>query len=83
MLLFSFGISPFVNIQTVALPKLAMLNRAGKLDDLRIPPNNKLEKLGGNRVGHWRIRINDQWRLCFRFKDGQAYDVEIVDYRCD
>jgi len=72
--------SRFVNIQTVALRKLAMLNRADKLDDLRIPPNNKLEKLRGNRVGQWSIRINDQWRVCFRFEDGQAYDVEIVDY---
>ncbi len=57
-----------------------MLNRAEKLADLRIPPNNKLEQLKRDRVGQWSIRINDQWRVCFRFEDGHAYDVEIVDY---
>lgn len=60
--------------------KLAMLNRAENLEDLRIPPNNRLEQLKGDRAGQWSIRINDQWRLCFRFKEGKAYDVEIVDY---
>ena len=70
----------FVNIQVVALRKLAMLNRAQKLEDLRIPPNNKLEQLKRDRVGQWSIRINDQWRVCFRFDGGHAYDVEIVDY---
>ena len=70
----------FVNIQVVALRKLAMLNRAQKLEDLRIPPNNKLEQLKRGRVGQWSIRINDQWRVCFRFEGGHAYDVEIVDY---
>jgi proteic killer suppression protein len=74
------GVTRFVNIQVVALRKLAMLNRAEKQEDLRIPPNNKLEKLKRNRVGQWSIRINDQWRVCFRFEDGHAYDVEIVDY---
>jgi proteic killer suppression protein len=69
-----------VNIQGVALRKLAMLNRAQKLEDLRIPPNNKLEQLKRDRVGQWSIRINDQWRVCFRFEGGHAYDVEIVDY---
>jgi len=73
-------VARFVNIQVVALRKLAMLNRAEKPEDLRIPPNNKLEKLKRNRVGQWSIRINDQWRLCFRFEGGHAYDVEIVDY---
>lgn len=73
-------VARFVNIQVVALRKLAMLNRAEKLDDLRIPPNNKLEQLKRDRVGQWSIRINDQWRVCFRFEDGHAYDVEIVDY---
>ena len=73
-------IARFVNIQVVALRKLAMLNRAEKLEDLRIPPNNKLEQLKRNRVGQWSIRINDQWRVCFRFEGGHAYDVEIVDY---
>ena len=73
-------IARFVNIQVVALRKLAMLNRAEKLEDLRIPPNNKLEQLKRDRVGQWSIRINDQWRVCFRFERGHAYDVEIVDY---
>ncbi len=69
-----------MNIQAVALRKLAMLNRAEKLEDLRIPPNNRLEQLKRDRTGQWSIRINDQWRLCFRFEKGQAYDVEIIDY---
>ncbi len=73
-------VARFVNIQVVAMRKLAMLNRAEKPEDLRIPPNNKLEKLKRNRVGQWSIRINDQWRVCFRFEGGHAYDVEIVDY---
>ena len=73
-------VARFVNIQVVALRKLAMLNRAQKLEDLRIPPNNKLEQLKRDRVGQWSIRINDQWRVCFRFEGGHAYDVEIVDY---
>lgn len=70
----------FVNIEVVAMRKLAMLNRAENLEDLRIPPNNRLEQLKRDRAGQWSIRINDQWRLCFRFKEGKAYDVEIVDY---
>ena len=69
-----------VNIRAVAERKLQMLNRAAKLDDLRIPPNNRLEALKGNRVGTYSIRINDQWRICFRFEGGHAFDVEIVDY---
>jgi len=73
-------VARFVNIQVVALRKLAMLNRAEKLEDLRIPPNNRLEQLKCDRVGQWSVRINDQWRVCFRFEDGHAYDVEIVDY---
>lgn len=60
--------------------KLAMLNRAANLDDLRIPPNNRLEGLRGNRAGQYSVRINDQWRLCFRFEAGNAFAVEIVDY---
>ena len=63
-----------------ALRKLAMLNRAENLGDLRVPPNNKLEPLKRDRVGQWSIRINDQWRLCFRFVNGDAFDVAIVDY---
>lgn len=68
-----------VNIRTVAERKLQVLNPATKLDDLRIPPNNRLEALKGNRVGTYSIRINDQWRICFRFEGGNAFDVEIVD----
>lgn len=70
----------FTNVATVALRKLAMLNRAGRIDDLRIPPGNRLEALSGDRAGQWSIRINEQWRLCFRFIDGHAHEVEIVDY---
>jgi proteic killer suppression protein len=73
-------VARFVNIQSVALRKLAMLNRAAKADDLRIPPNNRLEQLKGKREGMWSVRVNDQWRVCFRFEGGNAYDVEIVDY---
>jgi proteic killer suppression protein len=73
-------VARFVNIQVVDLRRLAMLNRAEKPEDLRIPPNNKLEQLKRDRVGQWSVRINDQWRLCFRFEGGHAYDVEIVDY---
>ncbi|OZA29245.1 MAG: excinuclease ABC subunit A [Hydrogenophilales bacterium 17-61-9] len=76
------GKSPprFVNIRTVAERKLQMLHRAVGIEDLRIPPQNRLEKLKGNRKGTWSIRINDQWRVCFRFENGHAFDVEIVDY---
>lgn len=57
-----------------------MLETAAAIGDLRAPPGNRLEALRGNRRGTWSIRINDQWRLCFRFEDGEALDVEIVDY---
>jgi toxin HigB-1 len=70
----------FVNIETVALRKLAMLNRAACLDDLRIPPANRLERLKGDRADYYSIRINDQFRLCFQFKHGDAFNVEIIDY---
>lgn len=73
-------IARFVNIENVAMRKLAMLNRAEIITDLRLPPANRLETLKGNRKGQYSIRINDQWRVCFRFEDGQAFDVEIVDY---
>jgi toxin HigB-1 len=73
-------VARFVNIQSVALRKLAMLNRAENLDDLRIPPKNRLEQLKRDRSGQWSIRINDQWRMCFRFANGQACDVKIDDY---
>lgn len=68
------------NIQQVALRKLRMLNRAQDLQDLRMPPANRLERLSGNRAGQYSIRINDQWRICFEWEDGDAVDVEIVDY---
>jgi proteic killer suppression protein len=67
-------------IQQIALRKLRMLNNATILDDLRIPPANHLEKLSGNRAGQYSIRINDRWRVCFEWQDGDAYKVEIVDY---
>ena len=57
-----------------------MLHRAVRLDDLRVPPQNRLEKLKGDRKDQWSIRINDQWRICFKFDGGEAVDVEIVDY---
>jgi proteic killer suppression protein len=64
----------------VALRKLVQLDAATVLDDLRVPPGNRLEKLRGDRAGQHSIRINDQWRICFRWRDGDAFDVEIVDY---
>ena len=67
-------------IQQVALRKLRMLNRAVRLHDLRIPPANRLEKLAGDRAGQHSIRINDQWRICFEWREGDAYNVEIADY---
>ena len=68
------------NIQQVALRKLRMLNRAITLNDLRTPPANRLEKLSGNREGQYSIRINQQWRVCFEWREGDAYNVEIADY---
>jgi proteic killer suppression protein len=70
----------FKAFATVAERKLQMLDDAYAIEDLRVPPGNRLEALHGDRKGQWSIRINDQMRLCFRFKDGNAYDVEIVDY---
>jgi proteic killer suppression protein len=67
-------------IQPVALRKLRMLHWATTLIDLRVPPANRLEKLKGNRQNHYSIRINDQWRICFEWEQGNAYEVEIVDY---
>jgi toxin HigB-1 len=64
----------------VAWRKLAILDAAERLDDLRVPPGNQIEKLSGDRRGEHSIRINDQWRICFRWSDGDAYDVEITDY---
>lgn len=68
------------DIQRVARRKLRMLNAAAALEDLRIPPANRLEALKGDRKGQHSIRINDQWRICFRWHDGDVHDVEIVDY---
>ena len=70
----------WISIEAVAMRKLAMLARASTLEDLRIPPANRLEALKGDRKGQYSIRINDQFRVCFQWKDGDAYDVEIVDY---
>jgi len=67
-------------IQSVARRKLRMLNAAVGRDDLRIPPANRLEALKGSRKGQFSIRINDQWRICFRWKGSDAHDVEVVDY---
>jgi proteic killer suppression protein len=60
--------------------KLAILNAAERLEDLRIPPGNRLEKLSGKRAGQYSIRVNDQWRICFEWQEGNAYKVEITDY---
>jgi len=68
------------NIQKVAFRKLRMLNRSSTIEDLIIPPANKLEALYGDRKGQYSIRINDQWRICFEWKNGNAYNVEIIDY---
>ena len=68
------------DVQNVALRKLRMLDAATVLDDLRLPPGNRLEKLKGDRAGQHSIRINQQWRICFRWRSEDAYDVEIVDY---
>jgi len=68
------------DIQRVALRKLRMLNRAMMLQDLKVPPGNKLEELKGKRKGQHSIRINNQWRVCFIWKENNAYEVEIIDY---
>lgn len=68
------------DIIRAALRKLLILDAAEKLSDLRVPPGNRLERLTGDRKGQHSIRINDQWRICFEWRDGDAYEVEIVDY---
>ena len=68
------------NIQHLARRKLIILDAATELNILRVPPGNRLEPLKGDRKGQHSIRINDQWRICFKWKDGDAYDVEIADY---
>jgi proteic killer suppression protein len=68
------------DVQRVAQRKLAVLDAAESLRDLRVPPGNRLEKLSGDREGQHSIGINNQWRICFRWRDGDALDVEIADY---
>jgi proteic killer suppression protein len=68
------------DIQPVALRKLRLINQAQALGDLRAPPGNRLEALKGERRGHYSIRVNDQWRICFNWREGGAADVQIVDY---
>lgn len=68
------------DIARVALRKLALVNAAVDLDFLRVPPGNRLEALKGDRSGQYNIRINDRWRICFEWQNGDAFDVEIVDY---
>ncbi len=67
-------------LQRLAQRKRAVLDAAENLNDLRIPPGNRLEKLTGDRKGQYSIRINDKWRICFRWREGDAHDVEIADY---
>jgi len=67
-------------MQRIGLRKLRLLNRAQTVDDLRIPPENRLEALKGDRLGQYSIRINDRWRICFVWELGDVYEVEIVDY---
>lgn len=68
------------DVRQTARRKLAQLNRVAAVEELRIPPGNRLEKLSGDREGQWSIRVNDQWRLCFEWHDGHAWNVELVDY---
>ncbi|MBN2761901.1 MAG: type II toxin-antitoxin system RelE/ParE family toxin [Bacteroidales bacterium] len=68
------------NIQNIARKKLIILDAVTEIEDLRVPPGNRLEALKGNRKGQHSIRINDQWRICFNWKDGDSYNVEITDY---
>ena len=75
-----YRVRRFVSFERVAQRKLAQLDAAATPDFLRVPPGNRLEALKGDREDAFSIRINDQWRLCFRFSEGNAYDAEIVDY---
>jgi proteic killer suppression protein len=75
-----YRVRRFVNIERVAQRKLEMIENAINLEDLRIPPANRLEKLSGDREGQYSIRINDQWRVCLEWRHGHAHEVEIVDY---
>lgn len=74
------AVQRFRNIERVARRKLLYLNAAKRLEDLRVPPGNQLEALKGDRKGQHSIRINDQWRVCFVWREGEVLDVEIVDY---
>ena len=76
-----FRVRRFAGIERAAHRKLLLIDNADVLDDLKIPPGNRLEALKGDRAGQWSIRINDQWRICFVWKDKDVWDVEIVDYR--
>ncbi len=77
---FSKKIKLSASLHNVARRKLRMIAAANMLEILRIPPNNRLERLKGSKEGQWSIRINDQWRICFRWQDGNAREVEITDY---
>lgn len=68
------------DIQGIARRKLKLIDATSRIEELRIPPGNRLELLSGSRAGQWSIRINDQWRICFKWEDGHALDVEVVDY---
>ena len=68
------------DVQRRAHRKMLLLDAAEALDDLRVPPGNRLERLSAGRAGQYSIRVNDQWRICFRWERGDAYDVEIADY---
>jgi proteic killer suppression protein len=68
------------DIQRIAKRKLVQVHSAKVLEDLRVPPGNRLEKLSGDRTGDWSIRINSQWRICFRWENGNAFEVGVVDY---
>ncbi len=70
----------FANFAAVAVRKLQMVHAATRVESLRVPPRNRLEKLSGDRIGQWSIRVNDHFRVCFVWRDGAAWDVEIVDY---
>lgn len=73
-------VARFVQFESVAMRKLQQVHAATVLEFLRVPPGNRLEALAGDRIGQHSIRINDQWRVCFVWRDGHAHDVEIVDY---
>lgn len=73
-------VARFANIERVAIRKLQQIHAADSLSFLRVPPSNRLEALRGDRTDQFSIRINDQWRICFRFANGYASDVEIIDY---